>query len=231
MDRNTVIGLLLIFALTIGWAFFTMPSQEEIEQRRAEQAAQDSVAAVQAQQQALEQGLLESDTSSQIDQSETAEADAPASDVTSQPLGAFSAVNATDTLTTIVRTPNYDIELTNLGAGPVRYTLNEHVTWDQDNIQMIRNGNHSAYSLGFLSNQNYNIETNSLLFEPLHETGEIVLNGEDSVSVAYAFALTNSSRIVFTYIFYAISKQKIIHIVKMVNSFSVRLVMVRCLKI
>lgn len=203
MDRNTVIGLLLIFALTIGWAFFTMPSQEEIEQRRADQAAQDSIAAVQAQQQALEQEQLSSDTSSQIDQTGTDETAASAEGEPSMPLGAFSAVNATDTLTTIVRTPNYDIELTNLGAGPVRYTLNEHVSWDQEKIQMIRNGSHSAYSLGFLSNQNYNIETNNLLFEPLHEPGEILLNGEDRVSVGYAFTLSSGSRIVFTYTFYA----------------------------
>src|SRR5699024_7119561 len=135
---------------------------EEIEQRRAEQAAQDSIAAVQAQQQALEQEQLESDTSSQIDQSGTDEAVVSEEDGSSLLLGTFSAVNATDTLTTIVRTPNYDIELTNLGAGPVGYTLNGHVTWDQEKVQMIRNGRHSAYSLGFLSSQNYNIETNNL---------------------------------------------------------------------
>ena len=194
---------MLIFALTIGWAFFTMPSQEEIEQRRAEQAAQDSIAAVLAQQQAPQQEQPEPDPSSQIDTSRAEELAMSQGSEPSLPLGAFSTVNATDTLITTVRTPKYDIELTNLGAGPIRYTLNEHVTWDQESVQMIRNGSRSAYSLGFLSSQNYNIETSNLLFEPLHEPGEILLNGEDSVSIAYDFSLDSNSRIVYTYTFYA----------------------------
>ncbi|NIU02120.1 MAG: hypothetical protein GWN01_14805, partial [Nitrosopumilaceae archaeon] len=50
MDRNTVTGLLLIFVITIAWAWFTMPSEEELAQRQAEQAAQDSIAAAQTNQ-------------------------------------------------------------------------------------------------------------------------------------------------------------------------------------
>src|SRR5690625_7697761 len=97
----------------MGWAFFTMPSQEEIEQRRAEQAAQDSIAAVLAQQQALEQEQPKSGPSSQVDTSRAEDLTMVQGSEPSLPLGAFSTVNATDTLITTVRTPKYDIELTN----------------------------------------------------------------------------------------------------------------------
>ncbi|MGA1465281.1 MAG: hypothetical protein ACO363_06075, partial [Balneolaceae bacterium] len=46
MDRNTITGLILIFLITLAWAFFTMPTQEELEQQRLEQLRQDSLAAV-----------------------------------------------------------------------------------------------------------------------------------------------------------------------------------------
>ncbi len=44
MDRNTVIGLFLIFALFITWNFLTAPTKEELEARKR---AQDSIAALQ----------------------------------------------------------------------------------------------------------------------------------------------------------------------------------------
>jgi YidC/Oxa1 family membrane protein insertase len=44
MDRNTVIGLFLIFALFITWNYLTAPTKEEMEARKR---AQDSIAALQ----------------------------------------------------------------------------------------------------------------------------------------------------------------------------------------
>src|SRR5690625_152497 len=129
LDRNTVIGLVLIFALTIGWAFFTMPSQEEIEQRRAEQAAQDSIAAVLDQPHDPRQEQPQPVPSSQIDTSRAGELAMSQGSEPSLPLGAFSTVSAADTLITTVRTPKYYIQPTNLGGVPIRYTLHDHVTW------------------------------------------------------------------------------------------------------
>ena len=45
MDRNTLTGLVLIGAILIGYSFWMQPSQEEIE---AQKLVQDSIAAVQA---------------------------------------------------------------------------------------------------------------------------------------------------------------------------------------
>ncbi|MCQ2351752.1 MAG: membrane protein insertase YidC [Paludibacteraceae bacterium] len=49
MDKNTVIGFLLILAIMVGFSYFTRPSEEELEKQRA---AQDSIRAVHAEQEA-----------------------------------------------------------------------------------------------------------------------------------------------------------------------------------
>lgn len=211
MDRNTVIGLLLIFALTIGWAFYTMPSQEEIDQRRAEQALQDSLAAAQAQQQEDFDGQRDTLQAGDGDQANNrgenfaGVGSESSSEITEsvRNLGVFSVNSAEDTVKTVIQTPLYEIVLSNLGGGPVKYTLTDYQTWDQQQVQMIRDTTRSAYSLGFLSSQNYNIETNNLLFEPLQDQGVISLEGSDSTRVSYSYRIDDSSEIIISYIFHA----------------------------
>lgn len=208
MDRNTVTGLLLIFVITIAWAWFTMPSQEELEQRQADQAMQDSIAAAQAEQQ--NDSLIAGDDT--VDQPEEV-SDEPAAQQrspstidearTEQNFGVFSEANYPDTVLTMVRTDKLEIEMTNVGAGPSRIRLREHETWEQNNVQMIRDISQSAYSLGFLSSQNYNIETDNLVFEPLSGSDSIELTEDESAEVAYRLNLPDDSEIIFTYTFFA----------------------------
>jgi YidC/Oxa1 family membrane protein insertase len=160
LDKNTVTGLLLIFVLTIAWAWFTMPSQEEIERQQQEQIRQDSIAAAQVEQE------QEAEPQEPVAQQEVDEPEQ-----VSQPrrpsMGVFENAGISDTSKAVVRTSLYEIELTNVGAGPYKYTLLGHRTWDQELVQMIADTSQSAYSLEFLSFQNYNIETDQLVFEPL----------------------------------------------------------------
>lgn len=203
MDRNTVTGLLLIFAITMAWAFYTMPSQEELEQQRVEQARQDSIAAAQAEQAPAGDGETGTDR-------RTGSGEEPAPALSSEPvqeeplsvMGVFRDASVTDTVKTIVRTSLYEIEFTNLGAGPSKFTLFDHKTWDQQPVQMIKDTTRSAYSLGFLSTQNYSIETNELLFEPLH--GEPVVDIQSGVpaELAYRLRLDDDSELIFIYTFY-----------------------------
>lgn len=211
MDRNTVTGLLLIFVITIAWAWFTMPGEEELARRQAEQAAQDSIAQVEAEQQ--EDSLIaaenapdqsgqtgpQTDTSGAGNQQRQA---AIGESQTTRNLGVFSETNYADTVLTTIRTEEFEIEMTNVGAGPSRITLLEHQTWDENPVQMIRDVRRSAYSLGFLSSQNYNIETNQLVFEPLNDSATIELSGSDSTEVAYRLNLGDGSELIYTYTFY-----------------------------
>lgn len=203
MDKNTVIGLLLIFILTIGWAWFTMPSQEEMERRQAERALQDSLALAEARErqvlESTEEGA-ERVIGQQLDTVDQTVTDIEP--VQRRALGTFAEANFPDTLITVVSTPLYEMELTNVGAGPIRFTLMEYNNWDQTPVQMIRDTLRSAYSLGFLSTQNYNIETNELVFEPLFDEAAISLADGENISLSYRLNVKDGSAIIFTYTFY-----------------------------
>jgi YidC/Oxa1 family membrane protein insertase len=202
LDRNTVTGLLLIFVLTLGWAMYTMPNQEEMQRRQAER---DSIATAQAELQDTPGTSLPDVGDAVIQQQQEQELDPANGDITTptRALGLFADASAGDTLITVVRTPLYEIELSTLGAGPVRFTLFEHNTWDQRPIQMIGDTTRSAYSLGFLSQQNYNIETNELIFEALTETGLIELSNSERTQISYRLRVDNDSEIIFNYTFHA----------------------------
>lgn len=198
MDKNTVTGLLLIFVITMAWAFYTMPSEEELQQQRLEQARQDSIAAAQAERR---QDFASPDTP---------EVQTPETDLTEErdvttlrsTMGIFGDFSYPDTVKTTVRSSLYEIEFSNVGAGPVKFTLLGHNTWDQNPVQMIRDTTRSAYSLGFLSSQNYNVETESLVFEPLTDQNVIEVPEEGSAELSYELDLQNGSKMVFTYRFY-----------------------------
>lgn len=205
MDKNTLIGLLLIFVLTIAWAWFTMPSQDEMERRQAERAMQDSLALAEAREQRLieERDPARADRDPQAEGFESTPGQLTESVTPSaRAMGTFAEVSFPDTVLTRIRTNRFEVELSNVGAGPVRYTLLNHNNWDQTPVQMIGDTLRSAYSLGFLSAQNYNIETNELVFEPLFDTADVELSESESMSLSYQLALDEGAGIVFTYTFY-----------------------------
>ncbi len=207
MDRNTVTGLLLIFVITIAWAWFTMPSQEELEQREAEQALQDSLAAAQIEQQADSQAVVADSQAQQpqipLDEGMTDEQQGSQEAAESaRNMGVFSAASYADTVLTTIRTNKFEIVMTNVGAGPSKITLLDHQTWNERQIQMIRDTTHSAYSLGFLSNQNYNIETNRLVFEPMQEASTIELANGENTEISYRLNVDENSALIFTYTFF-----------------------------
>ncbi|WP_340105209.1 membrane protein insertase YidC [Rhodohalobacter sp. 8-1] len=200
MDRNTITGLLLIFAITIAWAFYSMPSEEELQQQRAQQAIQDSIAAAEAR----ERGVGDPTEPSAGQQSQDTQTPSRTLGQQDQDpaLGAFENASYGDTTRTLVRTPIYEAEFTNLGAGPSKFTLRDYERWDQQPMQMIRDTTRSAYSLGFLSAENYNIESNNILFEPLYSSSLIEIAEGESEQLRYQLQLDDDSRIIYTYTFY-----------------------------
>ncbi|MEX0905379.1 MAG: membrane protein insertase YidC [Balneolaceae bacterium] len=201
MDKNTVTGLLLIFVITMAWAFYTMPGEEDLQQQRLEQARQDSIAAAQAERQ--QDDPVVEDTEQAAPTSPQTETSEPRGQETLSAMGVFREASYPDTVKTVIRNSLYEIELSNLGAGPVKYVLLGHNTWDQNPVQMIRDTSRSTYSLGFLSTQNYNIETDELLFEPLFDDEVIEISSDESAELSYQLNLGDGSRIVFTYTFYS----------------------------
>lgn len=185
----------------MGWAWYSMPTEEELRQQQIERALQDSLAAVTDPDSLLQSDSLSGQTGvDQIPQSPGITA--PSGDLQTE-MGIFSETGVTDTVMTVVRTPRYEAHFTNLGAGPAKYILRDNNTWDQRPIQMINDTTHSAYSLGFQSNQSYNIDTDRILFRLLTEDSVIDLEGEEEQQLQYALEIEGAGSIIYTYTFHA----------------------------
>lgn len=198
MDRNTVTGLILIFFIMMAWAYYAMPNQEELQQQREEQALRDSLARVEQQMETEEEPESSPESGSEATLNRT---NGSAGETRS--MGVFQNSQVTDTVQTVVETPQYRAIFTNVGGGPSRYELKNHDTWDQEPVQMISDTTRSAYVLGFLSNENYNIETDQLLFQVEGGREHIELNGNGEEQLRYRLALENGGQIVYTYTFHA----------------------------
>ena len=221
--------------ITLAWAFFTMPTQEELEQQRLEQLRQDSLAAVMNGQpwdggmngvggingaEGLNGAAASGGTGGINGTGSDPSAFLPngAQDGFRQGdsgtirgadpsprtfMGVFENAGIRDTVLTVIRTPRHEFLFTNLGAGPAEITLRNYDTWDDQRVQMVRDTTRSALSLGFLSEQNYNIETSRLLFEPLFSEPVLELTEEmESLEISYRLDVDASASILYTYRFY-----------------------------
>lgn len=198
MDRNTATGLILILFIMFAWAYFTMPSEEELQQRQAEQAREDSVAAAQADTQDTTRQDEEADPDDEEAQRATpSEREEEAQEAPSG--GVFGAASVSDTSEVVVDTDLYIANFTNVGAGPGSFFLKEHFTWEGDPVQLIADSGRSAYSMGFLTSENYNIETNNLIFEQITDADTLRLEEGETEELQYALNLEDGGRILYTY--------------------------------
>lgn len=185
----------------VAWAYFTMPSPEELEQRQAEQAQQDSLEQVEADSQRQDSVDDAEESASEEDTSDSQSGQRLTGDDESQPqnMGIFGEASRGDTVLTKVETPKYDAVFTNVGAGPAQITLKDYFTWNDKPVRMIKDTTESAYMIEFLSNENLDIRTDDLIFERLTEEEEISLQEGETTEISYALNVEEDKRIIYTY--------------------------------
>ena len=193
MDRNSVLGLILIFLLMLGWFYFSSPSASDLQ--KAKQADTTAVA-----QQA--DTLQKQDTTSTAVTQTPVEHQIKASKQAPTTMGMFATQEAKDTTYFTVETPLYKAEFTNLGAGPAKFYLQKYQTWDHQPVQMIKDTTRSAYSVGFISTQNYNVETYHLLFDQVTKGHSFKVAKGDSAKLVYNLPVANGKTLTYTYTFY-----------------------------
>lgn len=199
MDKNTATGFVLIFLLMLGWFYFTMPSEEELANQRREQAAQDSLALIeQNRQDSLDRTAVAEDEQQQGQPREQSisEAQEEAPDVR----GLFANSPVTEETEIEVTTPLYTVTFTNRGAGPNSFILNNYDTWDGRPVQLIADTAHSAYNIGFLSTENYNVETQNILFEQVTPGSSMNIASGEQREIRYELELQDGREVVLTYV-------------------------------
>jgi len=196
LDKNTVIGFSLIFLLMLGWFYFTMPSEEQLAEQRRQQAIQDSLAFVQ---QEMEQEAFDDVP---VTNYQPTIVDRSSPEVSSVPAGIFAASEEISQTEFTVETDLYTVLFTNKGAGPSKFTLKSHKTWAGSPVQLISDTTRSAYNVGFLTTENYNVETQNILFRQVNAGRTLSVAEGDSKELSYVLELENGRQVLYTYTFF-----------------------------
>ena len=174
MDKKSIIGLVLIFALMLAYSFWNMPSKKEQE---ALQHKQDSIAAVQSKL-AAEQKLEPKKTAT----TDTVKKD---SAVTQIATGAFAKASQGENKPFIIESDVLKLQIDSKGGRVAQAELKKYKTYDSLALVLFTPDS-SRFNLS-LPAGNQTINTSDLYFEPFwynpqqKGSNHLVVSGKDSV--------------------------------------------------
>lgn len=188
MDKNTITGLVLIFAIFIGFTIFNTPSREEAERIRQRQ---DSIQMVrQQEEQARARAIAEAEKAlehappTEIKKPEEALADPELRDR----LGMFAGGAVGEAKEFILENDLIKIRLSNVGGKIVNVELKDFQTFDSLPLVLFNNDD-AFFGYTFFANSR-RISTNELFFEPYYpdarwqESTQMRVSGDDSLRFA-----------------------------------------------
>lgn len=202
MNKNTIIGLTLIFAIMVGYTILMSPSKEELEARKkaqdsiavVQQAMQDSAKALQLRQEQLKAAtVVNADTATTVKKTEDGE-------VLRSVYGPFAAsANGLDQ-DFLIETDLLKITINSKGGRISQVELKEYKTWDgKPTILFIPDS--SAFGLAFFTDIKA-ITTQDLYFAPVWPDArfagknQISITGNDSLTFAMRLYAGESDTII-----------------------------------
>lgn len=192
MDRNTIIGMLLIGVVLIGMIWFNKPNEKQIDEYRRKQ---DSIAMVQQQVNSEKQQNNVLASNINLD---SIVSDSTASSILTERFGDF-AKTAVGTRDYVVLENNLiKLTLSNKGGRPYTVELKNFVTHDSLPLLLL-NGDSTVFGIDFYA-QNRPISTNDLYFTPVDAQKQILVSETDSAkSVTMRLAVNDSAYIDYVY--------------------------------
>ena len=177
MDRNSIIGIVLIFAILVLFSVMNQPSDEEIQEAKRRR---DSIAMVEAQQaRELEQQQQQTQETQQTVTSaieDTINADAELQQKIDQ-FGVFGVAAIGEQEFYTIENNLVEITFTNKGGRIYSVRLKNYVTHDSLPL-MLFDGPENLFGMNFFS-QNRSIQTDQFYFEPGFEQKNIVVSGPE----------------------------------------------------
>ncbi|MBI5021339.1 MAG: membrane protein insertase YidC [Ignavibacteriales bacterium] len=187
MDKNTVIGFVLIGIVLMVWLWMTAPPPQT--------------------------QVQDKDTTGNLNHQKTKEPLEP--NTTSKPGTVQTSISVEDTLgkyfshlikkekkKIIVETDCYKLELSSVGGTVTSWTLKDYLTWDRHPIDLLTQNNTGDFHLLFSTSDGKIISTKYLQFEPKNNTNNFKITDEDSLKLEMQLNVTPSSKIIKTLIFY-----------------------------
>ncbi|MCB8999628.1 MAG: membrane protein insertase YidC [Bacteroidales bacterium] len=195
MDRNSILGIIIIAGILIGYTFLTKPSKEQIaEQKRLADSARTA--------ELLNAELAKAKTAD-FDSlaKQLPEAVAENKEVDNETkLGVYASHAEGKTKFYTLENNKVKIVLSNEGARPYSVELKDYKTWDQKPLMLFQ-GDSSLLGLEFFSDGK-SITTNDLFFETDEESDDIIVT-EAEKSISFKLPVdTSGAYIQYTYTLY-----------------------------
>ena len=154
MDRNTVVGFVLIFALLGGYMWFNAPSKEEL---AAQKRKEDSTT--------LAQQVQKINPSQNTESAASTTKNKTADSLKNASLGSFKSTTSIAESFTVLENDVVKIKLSNHGGSIKSIELKKFKTYDSLPLMLVDEKNFS-HSFEFYNQQNQLLNTNDFDFEP-----------------------------------------------------------------
>ncbi|MFT5337257.1 MAG: YidC/Oxa1 family membrane protein insertase [Luteibaculaceae bacterium] len=181
MDKNSVIGLVLIAGILLAYNFFTAPSADEIQQQKY---TQDSIAYVQEQTRNLE---IEAEKAAPVVVAENPELNTQLDSLVHlqniQKFGTLVKHATGEEKLITVENEKWRIVFNSKGGKPVKIELKEYSAYDSTAIQLFEEKT-AEFGLGFLLSNQLEINSENLYFLS-NKTENINLIGEENAELRF----------------------------------------------
>lgn len=189
MDRNAILGSVLIGLLVIGYFYMTKPSEEDINRQRQ---VQDSLRLVEHNRQ-LQRQIEEIQRAAQIDslQKVTTSNDTVITEQVKREFGVYAAAAKGEEKITTLSNGLINLQLTNRGGKPHRVFLDEYKTYHGQPLQLLSG---DSTQFGFLLSE-IGKSTNELYFE----ASDVKIDADSVQTISYKLSIDEFSYIEFAY--------------------------------
>lgn len=182
MDRNTILGFVLIAVILIGWSYLSSPSKEEI---KAAREKQDSIRNAEKIQDSL--NILAQNNKSAID---SVKQDTTKTEIVADNSGVFEYASTGNNKFVTLENDLLKIRLSNKGGKIYAVELKNFKTYYGSPLILFE-GDTNRFDLKFYNFKNDTINTSFFYFQPFDENGiplnndSLILGAGDSISVSY----------------------------------------------
>lgn len=187
MDKNTIIGLVIISALLIGYMFLSRPSKEELAERQRvqdsiahEQMIKEEEAKVAADLLKAEAARAAEDSSANADELTPEQQDSIKKEKLQKEYGIFAQSVNGENKFTVVENNKMIIKFLNRGGKIYSVQLKEYMTYSQEPLVLFENDENSVFGV-VLTINGRPLVTNNMYFEPLLAEGQVA--GNDTIKV------------------------------------------------
>lgn len=188
MDKNVIIGFILIGLVLMFWMWLNAPQPNELNLRQDTLTTQNHKQVIDSIQENREQDYFIKDVQTG----------------TQDTLGKyFSHLIKGEKKVIIVETNNYIAEVTTAGGSIKSWILKKYLTWNKHPINLVNSTESGEFHLIFYTTDGKVINTKDLMFEVNKSTNQSnKLSEEDSTKIEFLLNISPQSRIIKTLIFY-----------------------------